>query len=230
VVSGLPTPFVPLLAVGDPVPAVALRDQRGRRFVLGERQGAATAVAFIYTRCREAGECPLISAKFTRLAAITGPAELRLVEITVDPARDTVAVLARYGAIFGANPARWTLATGPPGAVIALERRFGAEATPLPDGDLAHGETLVLLDPRGRVADRIEGTSWTPDQVAAAASALDGRPRNAFAQLGLALTRGVSGFCGGATGGLANWLVLAVLTCALAGFGYALRRAIRIPA
>ncbi len=197
--SAPPTPFVPLLAVGDPVPAVGLRDQRGRPFVLGERQGAATAVAFIYTRCREAGECPLVSAKFARLAATTGPAELRLVELTVDPARDTVAVLARYGAIFGANPARWTLATGEPAAVDALERRFGAEATRLADGDLAHGETLVLLDPRGRVADRIEGSSWTPDQVAAEARALDGRSRNVFAQVGLA-------------------------------FGYALRRAIRIPA
>jgi cytochrome oxidase Cu insertion factor (SCO1/SenC/PrrC family) len=230
VVSAPPTPFVPLLVAGDPVPAVTLRDQRGRRFVLGERQGAATAVAFIYTRCREVGECPLVSAKFARLVAITSPPELHLVELTVDPARDTVAVLARYGAIFGANAARWTIATGEPAAVDALERRFGAEATRLPDGDLAHGETLVLLDTHGRVADRIDGTSWTPDQVAAEARALDGRSRDAFAQLGLALTRGVSGFCGGATGGLANWLVLVVLACALTGFGYALRRAIRIPA
>jgi len=230
VVSAPPTPFVPLLTTGDPVPAVTLRDQRGRRFVLGERQGAATAVAFIYTRCRDPGECPLVSAKFARLAAITSPAELRLVEVTVDPARDTVAVLARYGATFGADAARWTIATGEPAAVVALERRFGAEAIPLADGDLAHGETLALLDPHGRVADRIDGTSWTPDQVAAEARALDGRSRDGFAQLGLALTRGVSGFCGGTTAGLANWLVLVILAGALAGFGCALRRAIRIPA
>jgi hypothetical protein len=148
----------------------------------------------------------------------------------VDPAHDTVAVLARYGAIFDADPARWTLATGKPAGIVALEQRFGADVTRLPDGGFAHAETLVLLDPRGRVADRIEGTSWTPDQVAAEARALDGRPGNPLAQLGLALTRGVSGFCGGSTGGLANWLVLAVLGGALAAFGYALRRVIRIPA
>jgi cytochrome oxidase Cu insertion factor (SCO1/SenC/PrrC family) len=230
VVSAPPTPFVPPLAVGDPVPAVALRDQRGRRFVLGERHGAATAVAFVYTRCREANECPLESAKFAKLQAGTPAADLTLVEITVDPAHDTPAVLARYGAIFGADPARWTLATGAPADIAVLERRFGVETSVKPDGEIAHSDTLVLLDPQGRVADQIGDASWTPDQVASEARALDGRPGNALAQWAVQLTRGASGFCGGTTGGIANWIVLVVLCCALAGFGFAFRRVIRIPA
>jgi len=230
VVSAPPTPFVPPLVAGDPVPAVALRDQRGQRFVLGERRGAATAVAFIYTRCREAAECPLESAKFARLAATIPAADLRLVEITVDPAHDTPAVLARYGAIFGADPARWTLATGAPADVAVLERRFGVEASLKPDGEIAHSDTLVLLDPQGRVADQIGDATWTPDQIANEARALDGRPGNPLAQCAAQLTRGVSGFCGGTTGGIANWVVLVVLCCSLAGFGFAFRRAIRIPA
>ncbi len=229
-VSAPPAPFVPLLSVGDPVPAVTLRDQRGRPFVLGARQGTATAVAFIYTSCREADECPLVSAKFAKLQAVTGPAELALVEVTVDPAHDTVPVLARYGALFNANPARWTLATGDPQAVDSLERRFGAEATRAPDGELVHADTLALLDARGRLADLIAGTSWTPDQIASEARALEGRPANRLSQLALDLTRGVGGFCGGATAGIANWVVLLVFLCALTGFGYAIRRLTRIPA
>jgi cytochrome oxidase Cu insertion factor (SCO1/SenC/PrrC family) len=230
VVTAPPTPFVPPLAVGEPVPAVALRDQRGRRFVLGERHGAATAVAFVYTRCREAGECPAVSAKFARLQATTRANELSLVEITVDPEHDTPAALARYGAIFGADPARWTLATGAPADVVVLERRFGVEASIKPDGEIAHSDTLVLLDPQGRVAEAIGDATWTPDQVAAEARALDGKPGNALARWAAELTRGVSGFCGGTTGGIANWVVLVVLCCSLAVFGYAFRRVIRIPA
>jgi len=230
VVSAPPAPFVPLLSVGDPVPAVTLRDQRGRPFVLGARRGSATAVAFIFTRCREAGECPLVSAKFGRLQAMTTAVELALVEVTVDPAHDTIPVLARYGALFGADPARWTLATGSPQSVRALERRFGAEAIRAPDGEFTHADALALLDPQGRVADLIAGPNWTPDQIASEARSLEGRPENPLSHLARALTRGVAGFCGGATGGIANWVVLLVFLGALAGFGYAIRRVIRIPA
>lgn len=156
-VTAPPTPFVPLLPAGEAVPAVVLRDQRGHRVVLGEARGVATAIGFIYTRCPLPDECPLVSAKFAALQASTRPDELRLAEITLDPEHDTVATLARYGALFGADPARWSLATGDPASVRTLERRLGVEATLKPDGTIVHSDTLVLLDPRGRIADRIEG-------------------------------------------------------------------------
>ncbi len=229
-VSAPPTPFVPVSAIGASVPAVVLRDQRGRPFATGDLRGAATAIAFVYTRCRDADGCALVSAKFARLQAITSARELRLVEVTLDPAYDTSAVLARYGAGFRANPARWTLATGAPADVFAFERRLGVDAVAKPDGELEHEDIVVLLDPRGRIADRIDGAGWTPGQVSAEARGLDGLSSNVPARLLLALTRGVSGFCGGTSAGIANWAILAVLAASLGGFGYAFRKLVRLPA
>src|ERR1700676_1879046 len=49
------------LQIGDRMPATRFIDQFGRRFDFAEFRGKSVVLAFIYTRCRDPKECPLIS-------------------------------------------------------------------------------------------------------------------------------------------------------------------------
>jgi hypothetical protein len=60
--------------------------------------------------------CPLVTAKFHRMAQLLDGTPIRLLETALDPEYDTPAVLRRYGAAMGADGRRWTLATSEPAA------------------------------------------------------------------------------------------------------------------
>jgi protein SCO1/2 len=58
---------VALLKTGDALPAIPLIDQNGRSFTFADFRGKTIVLSFIYTRCRDARMCPLISAHFHQL-------------------------------------------------------------------------------------------------------------------------------------------------------------------
>jgi cytochrome oxidase Cu insertion factor (SCO1/SenC/PrrC family) len=217
---------VPELQAGDALPVTALVDQRGRHFTLGGNMAGATIVTFFYTRCRDANECPLTSAKFARLQTTLSGVPTRLVEITIDPEYDSVPALARYATAFGANADRWRIATGAPRDIAALERRMGVTVSRSANGDFVHQDAVVILDPGGRIADTIPGDSWTPQDVVAIASVAEGRQTNAFERLRFALTRGIAAACGGAVAARGISLATAggVFTVALVAFTILMRR------
>jgi protein SCO1/2 len=120
------------------VPEFSLIERSGRRIERGELLGRVWVVDLIYTRCPDT--CPLQSAEMAKLqAGFVGDIDVRLVSITVDPARDTPQVLSRYANRFRADPGRWLFLTGRRDAIY----RFAQEGLRLP-----------LLDPRdkGRAA------------------------------------------------------------------------------
>ncbi len=118
-------PWVPTVVVGERLPAdPQLIDQSGMPLRWTQLNGRAFAVTFVYTRCRESTECPATSAKFAQLQHEI-PGNARLLEVTIDPAYDAPTVLRRYGAMFGADPPHWRLATGNLQTVLALAKRFG---------------------------------------------------------------------------------------------------------
>ena len=47
------------LSVGDAMPATRFVDQRGHAFRFADFHGTSVVLAFVYTRCRDARECPL---------------------------------------------------------------------------------------------------------------------------------------------------------------------------
>ena len=73
------------LQIGALVPATRFLDQDGRPFTLRDFSGQNVVLAFVYTRCRDARECPLISAKFGRLQEKIRDQRAHLVEVTLDP-------------------------------------------------------------------------------------------------------------------------------------------------
>ncbi len=165
-VVATPAPITPAVAAGEPLPATAFVDQRGRPFSLESLRGRAYALSFVYTRCRDARMCPLISAKYRLLQARLSGAQA-LVEVTLDPRYDTPAVLARYGRTFGADPARWHLLTGEPGAVARFVERLGVDERRA-GATVIHTERLAVIAPDGGVARFIDDATWTPAEVAAA--------------------------------------------------------------
>jgi cytochrome oxidase Cu insertion factor (SCO1/SenC/PrrC family) len=130
-------------------PRFTLTDQVGRPFASGAQRGRVLLVNFIYTSCRDA--CPLLTAKLAlirrRLTEVEG---LRLVSITVDPLRDTPAVLTRYAEGFGARPEGWVFLTGKATEVGAVLEAFGVTVRPGPGGSLDHTAVTVLVDWLGR--------------------------------------------------------------------------------
>ena len=223
-----PRPFVPTLHEGDAVPDAALVDQRGRPFSFQQTNGRVTIVSFIYTRCRDARMCPLVSAKFARMQRALRGAPVRLVEVTLDPAYDTPSVLARYGATYGADPSMWTLATGELGVAATVAERFGILIDrPLP-ATVVHAEAAVVIDAHGRVAKIIDGAAWAPDDLLAGAREVAGVDANVPRRIALWLGTSASALCGGRGAvGITVGATLALLVTLVAGFALVARRAFR---
>ncbi|MDB5071450.1 MAG: electron transport protein SCO1/SenC [Candidatus Eremiobacteraeota bacterium] len=190
-------PFVPVLREGDAVPSFALRDQRGRPFSFAATGGRTTIVSFIYTRCRDVDMCPLVAAKFARMQRESRGTPIRLVTVTLDPAYDTPAVLARYGAAYGADASTWSLVGGTTSAVDELVARFGVGVERRGAGVIMHTEAAVVVDARGRVARFIDGATWLPDDVLGAAREVATIPDSPLHRMRLWLASSASALCGG---------------------------------
>jgi protein SCO1/2 len=150
---------------GERVPDIALVDQLGRAFRLSSLRGTPYALTFAYTRCADPSMCPLVSAKLQRIQRRTIGERIALVEISLDPAYDRPAVLARYGAMFGANPARWHLATGDPRTVLDFAARFGILERSAGPVTIVHTERLAIVRADGTIAGFEDGANWQPDRV-----------------------------------------------------------------
>ncbi len=217
-----PAPFIPTLAVGDAVPETVLVDQSERPFSFRELRGETALVAFMYTRCRDANECPLVSGKFLWLQNHSRGEPIALVEITLDPVHDRPALMRAYAKLFDADPKRWKLVTGDVAAVHEVTTRLGGLALGRnAAGDLLHSEAVVVIGPDGRIADRVEGAGWAPDQVLALARQTARLPSDPWARLTLALTRGVAAMCGGAgVSGISVGGALLIFVGLLVGIGF----------
>ncbi len=218
--------FVPVLGPGDTLPALPLIDQSGHAFSLPQLRGNAVVLAFIYTRCADPRMCPLVSLKYGALQRAIGAAPVRLVEITLDPAFDTPAVLRRYGAAYGADPRRWTLATGAPGSIDELAARLGIASAWTQPGTLVHTEAVVILDRSGAIARVIDGNAWTPAEVTAVARDAAGAGPAPIARIGVWLTAAVER-CGGGAAAISTLQVLALAALLSGAFGWVLLRSFR---
>jgi protein SCO1/2 len=107
----------PKLPRYDRVPDFRLTDSEGRTFEGSELKGKVWIADFIYTNCP--AECPLMSAKMRTLSKETDP-NVRLISISVDPERDSPAVLHSFAAHFGAPTPQWQFLTGAPETIHEL--------------------------------------------------------------------------------------------------------------
>jgi cytochrome oxidase Cu insertion factor (SCO1/SenC/PrrC family) len=129
-----------------PLPDFRLTDQAGNSMTAASLLGRDTVIAAFHTTCRET--CPLYTGLLMQLRR-SAP-EVRLVEVTTDPATDTPAVLDAYRRQVGAD---WTFATGSPDEVTEFWAPFGVS---LAVGD-SHSSALALVDSHGYIRATFAG-------------------------------------------------------------------------
>lgn len=134
-------------AIGGPF---ALVDQDGHAVTEAALDGQPTLVFFGYTHCPDV--CPTTLADMSgMLQALGADKKARGLFITVDPERDTPAVLKDYLSNF--DP-RIRALTGSPEAIAAVEKGYKAYARKVPakDGDYTvdHTAVVYLMDKAGR--------------------------------------------------------------------------------
>lgn len=115
-----PVKVVPRLGLA---PGYTLTDESGERLTSEDMRGAVTLYTFGYTHC-ETGCFPtdsLFRAVQGRLDEVAlGEMPVRFVTVSFDPGRDSPAVLADAAREAGADPERWSFATGEPDALKTL--------------------------------------------------------------------------------------------------------------
>lgn len=121
----------------------------------------ATIIHFFFTAC--AGVCPTTQTNIARLlAGMPDERRLQILSHSVTPERDSVAALQTYARMHHIDDARWHLLTGERRDIERLAR--DSYFVNLSDGksygisNLAHTETLVLVDARGRLRGMYTGS------------------------------------------------------------------------
>jgi protein SCO1/2 len=152
--------------VGDTVPDFVLYDQNGRVVNSARFRGRQVMLNFIYSRCPVANMCPLSTTKMIasqKLARESGVPNIDFVSITLDPAHDTPGVLREYADDRGIDTSNFSFLTGPEAAIRDLLTQFGVIAEF--KGDiLDHTLATLLIDEKGRVAWRADGSEWQPKE------------------------------------------------------------------
>ena len=130
-----------------------LADFDGKRRTLADFKGKVTAVFFGYTQCPDA--CPTTMAELAGVARALGPdaGKLQVVFITIDPARDTAALLKNYVTNF--NPAFLAL-RGDDAETKAVAKEFKVfyEKVPGKAADaytMDHTAGTYVFDTQGRI-------------------------------------------------------------------------------
>jgi protein SCO1/2 len=162
----------PRIAVGEslpkigPAPEFTLTKQDGKRLALKELRGKVLAITFIFGSCTDT--CPLLTAKMAGIQDRLGPAfgpQAFFLSITVDPERDTPAVLKRYAEAHKANTAGWAFLTGSPPEIREVAQRYGIYYKKKPRGDVDHTFLTSLVDQSGILRVQYMGVRFSPDEM-----------------------------------------------------------------
>jgi protein SCO1 len=149
-------PVQPVVTPGNSVYQLhaALTDQDGRPFELESLRGTPVLVSMFYSSCQMV--CPMVFETIhSTLKALPAPerAEVKVVMISFDPARDTVPVLKKTAAVRNCD-AQWTLARGDENTSRKIAAALNIQYRRLSDGEYNHSTIISLLDREGRIAAR----------------------------------------------------------------------------
>jgi protein SCO1 len=125
-------------------------------------------LTFIYTTC--ADTCPLLTAKMVGLQGRLGAdfgARVFFASVTVDPERDTPAVLKTYGTAHGARFEGWAFLTGTPAEVREVTKRYGIFVKKTARDDVDHTFLTSVIDARGVLRVQYMGVRFDPTELLA---------------------------------------------------------------
>jgi protein SCO1 len=157
---------------GDLLPDYHFTNQLGQAVSTAQFKGQALAITFLFTRCPFPNFCPLMANNFAAtqkklLTMPNAPANWHLLIISFDPEFDTPAVLRQYAKAHGADPTRWTFATGALSEITAIGEPFGLAFWKEQGGIISHNLRTVVIDASGRVQKIFTGNDWQPEDLVA---------------------------------------------------------------
>jgi protein SCO1/2 len=98
-----------------------------------------------------------------KLARTSGVTNVEFVSVTLDPAYDTPGVLRQYADERGIDTSNFSFLTGPEPAIRDLLTQFGVLAE-FKDGILNHTLATLLIDEKGLIKWRADGSVWLPKE------------------------------------------------------------------
>ena len=138
--------------VGD----ISLTNQLGQQVSLADIKGKVIVANYFFTHCLSI--CPVLTANIRQLQDGLKLKDnmkgidttfVQFLSFSVDPERDSVEALKKYGDRFGVNPDVWWLLTGPKKTIydFALtELKLGLQDGEGVDSNFIHTQKIVLLD------------------------------------------------------------------------------------
>ena len=131
-----------------------LTDQNSRPFDVVALRGQPVLVSMFYSSCEMV--CPMIFETLQMTLQALPAAErgrVRVLMVSFDPARDSVAVLKQKADAHRADP-RWTVARTDDASARKFAALLGVQYRRLASGEFNHSSTIELLDGEGRIAAR----------------------------------------------------------------------------
>jgi len=137
---------------------VALEDDSGETVALGQHRGHPTLISMFYANCPMA--CPTLIGDVRALEDSLPEAvreDLRVLLVSLDPERDTPALMRGVISDHDIDADRWSLTRPPPERLREIAAVLGVRYRPLSDGEMSHSSIVTLLDRDGRKLQTIEG-------------------------------------------------------------------------
>ncbi len=132
----------------------ALVDQDGHPFPLASTRGGPVLISMFYSSCEMV--CPVLFetiAQTVKTLPAAGAQRVKIVMVSFDPERDTVAVLKETADKHSCDK-RWSLVRGTDADVRQIAAVLGVQYRRLPSGEFNHSSTIFLLDGEGRIVKR----------------------------------------------------------------------------
>ena len=143
---------------------VPLSDAAGKKLSLPELRGAPVLVTMFYGNCSTA--CPIIIENLKRtVAAIKPPAgKLRVLLVSLDPARDNPGTLTHLQQMHQLDTAIFRLAVSDNAShTRTLAAAVGINYRVLESGEINHNTRVTLLDATGKVRADSNASGVVPD-------------------------------------------------------------------
>jgi protein SCO1/2 len=135
-----------------------VRDADGVVRGLDDLRGHPVLASMFFASCTSA--CPLLISHIKRIegeAPTSLRADLRILLVSFDPARDTPAVLVDVARRHGVDPRRWRITAAPDDeAARAMAAVLGIRYRAAAEGTFDHTTAITVLDRQGEVRGRAE--------------------------------------------------------------------------
>jgi protein SCO1/2 len=137
-----------------PLEEFALTASDGTPFRSKEMKGKVWIASFFFSTCP--GTCKQHNANIKYMSSLDEIAEADWVSITVDPATDTLPVLAEYAKTMNADPERWIFCRGD----FEYVKRVASDILHLGGVSLkGHNDYAVIVDKHGEIAGMFNALS-----------------------------------------------------------------------